>query len=1044
MKRIMNRFLLNVIAALVLSQGLAVAQSDLRLVGENGLEFSPLAGATAKVNGNTVEVSTKGVNSGIRFHTDLDVSEYSSLRFKLTNKRNSFILMAVQIQDTIYNANNNKQDKGAMSDRLLIFPNETREVVIPLPAKLPYPEIYNGFKGLRNTPYSIDEHYSYSVDLSSVKMIKINAFKHFDGAEYSITDLRFARGEKARLAPWMEWDKSRFFPFVDRYGQFKHKDWPGKTHSDEDLRKAREKEEEYLRAHTGAGDWSRYGGWKNGPRFEATGHFRVQKVDGKWWMIDPDGYLFWSHGVVRVTTSTGITPLDGRKEYFEDLPEKGTKMGHFYETYDALLKPYYTVRGIRETYDYSSANAYRKYGEDYKNVFADLAHRRLRSWGLNTIANSSDKDICLMDRTVYTDRIEISSPIIEGTGGSWWKFMDPFNDGFAESVRSQLVARKRQLDDPWCLGYFVDNEIKWGDTEYLASCTIMAPATQKAKIAMVDWLKGRYQDIQRLNGAWKTSFSSWDALLENRNRVPASAKKDLKEFNVKIIEAYFSTVRRVFKEVAPDVLYLGCRFSGSNADVLNIAAEYCDVLSYNIYRPDLYDFSLPDGIDKPVMIGEFHFGAMDRGMFHPGLIYTRNQNERADMYHRYVKSAMEHPNVIGTHWHQFSDQACTGRFDGENYQVGFTDICDSPYYETVDKVREAGYDMYAIRSGRKNADAPVYVDAATLGVYGKAGEVPGHPYSRLDPEKYGVKGSLATKCLQSTGVFVVFNTDSESLSLKWETSPLRVVGANTGANAQKGLDLYIKRDGRWVFAAVGTPDMAGDCVHHERKVISSMSEGNKECLLYLPLFDSVESLEIGVDPGSSITASPNPFAHKIVFLGSSITHGSAASRAGMSYVARYGRDNGLYCLNLGFSGQAKLQEYWARVAADIDADAFVFDQFSNPSAKVINESFDSFVDIIREAHPETPLIFLQTIRREKRNFNEEADAYEAAKQKAGEAKVGARMKTDKNIYFIPSDGFLGDDSLGTADGTHPTDVGFSRMLEKMSPKLNKILKKYIR
>ena len=137
MKRIMNRFLLNILAALVLSQGFAVAQSDLRLVGDNGLKFSPVAGATTKVNGNTVEISTNGANSGIRFHTDLDVSEYSSLRFKLTNKRNSFILMAVQIQDTIYNANNNKQDKGAMSDRLLIFPNETREVVIPLPAKLP-------------------------------------------------------------------------------------------------------------------------------------------------------------------------------------------------------------------------------------------------------------------------------------------------------------------------------------------------------------------------------------------------------------------------------------------------------------------------------------------------------------------------------------------------------------------------------------------------------------------------------------------------------------------------------------------------------------------------------------------------------------------------------------------------------------------------------------------------------------------------------------------------------------------------------------------
>ena len=323
----MNRFLLTILSsALVLSQGFAIAQSDLRLVGENGLKFNPIAGATTNVNGNTVEISTKGINSGIRFYTDLDVSEYASLKFTLTNRRNSCLLMAVQIQDTIYNANNNKQDKGAMSDRLLIFPNETREVVIPLPAELPYPEIYNGFKGLRNTPYSIDGHYSYSVDLSSVKMIKINAFKHVTGADYSITDLRFARGEKSKLAPWMTWDESRFFPFVDEYGQFKHKDWPGKTHCDEDLRKAREKEEEYLRVHTGADDWSRYGGWKKGPRFEATGHFRVQKVDGKWWMIDPEGYLFWSHGVVRVTTSSGITPLDG---IFRELAGEGNKDGAF-------------------------------------------------------------------------------------------------------------------------------------------------------------------------------------------------------------------------------------------------------------------------------------------------------------------------------------------------------------------------------------------------------------------------------------------------------------------------------------------------------------------------------------------------------------------------------------------------------------------------------------------------------------------------------------------------------------------------------------------
>ena len=203
---------------------------------------------------------------------------------------------------------------------------------------------------------------------------------------------------------------------------------------------------------------------KTVPDKRGTGHFRVAKIDGKWWMIDPEGYLFWSHGVVRVTTSSGITPLDGRNYYFEDLPAVDDELGQFYFTHDALLKPYYTARGIDSTYDYSSANAYRKYGSDYKALYADLAHRRLRSWGLNTIANSSDKAICMMDRTAYTDRIEIHSVPIEGTTG-WWPFMDPFDPSFAETMRMRLLAQKDQLDDPWCLGFFVDNEIKMGRHE---------------------------------------------------------------------------------------------------------------------------------------------------------------------------------------------------------------------------------------------------------------------------------------------------------------------------------------------------------------------------------------------------------------------------------------------------------------------------------------------------------------------------------------------------------------------------------------------------
>lgn len=335
-----------------------------------------------------------------------------------------------------------------------------------------------------------------------------------------------------------------------------------------------------------------------------------------------------------------------------------------------------------------------------------------------------------------------------------------------------------------------------------------------------------------------------------------------------------------------------------------------------------------------------------------------------------------------------------------------------------------------------------YVDARQLTVIGQPIPYPEQPFYRMNGTAYGLKGSIAAKAIQSTGMAVLFTTDSRTLRAKWRTSDRSVVGTNSGATSQKGLDLYIRKDGKWVFAGIGAPNMKGNCEHHTATLISSMDGEMKECLIYLPLFDKVDQLEIGVDKGCRIAPMENPFRHRIVFHGSSITHGAAASRAGMSYVARFGRDNGLYCMNLGFSGQCKLQKEFARYLAETEADAFVFDAFSNPGPQEIRERFDTFVDIIRAAHPTVPLIFLQTIRREGRNFSLKRDAYEAEKQQAAEEVVKARMKHDKNIYFIPSDGFLGDDSIATADGTHPTDVGFTRMLEGMTPPLKKILRKY--
>jgi len=224
----------------------------------------------------------------------------------------------------------------------------------------------------------------------------------------------------------------------------------------------------------------------------------------------------------------------------------------------------------------------------------------------------------------------------------------------------------------------------------------------KGKQELVKHYKAKYnEDITALNAVWGTSFASWEALLNNDTDLPKKAHKDLVEFNDKVIEKYFSTCREVFDEYAPGVLYLGCRFAGSNKKAITIGAKYSDAVSHNLYRFTIDDYVQPEGIDKPMIVGEFHFGTRDRGMFHHSLIEVKNHEERGKAYEAYVRSALEHPNIVGTHWHQFSDQATTGRFDGENFNVGFTDICDTPYYETINGIRKVGYDMYNIRSKAK-------------------------------------------------------------------------------------------------------------------------------------------------------------------------------------------------------------------------------------------------------------------------------------------------------------------------------------------------------
>lgn len=698
--------LIVILAVLLLS---SCAEKKVSLLSLEGTEVKDRTASMVENTDTYVSIkNTQKRNCIWEIHpTITDWTAYKALRWTVENKSEYPISLWVKVVQEGVGKTGSAIKEGVLFHKYMIEPQCIRTITMDMPAPAPHPEVMDEFRLMRNSPYGrATGFHSTEIDYSKVERIIFQDHRSIIGAEWVVSDVELIEGEK-KLNDVMKMTKDEFFPFIDKYGQFKYVDWPGKVKSDKDLQKAREAEERDLAAHTGPTNFTKYGGWADGPRFEATGHFRVQKVDGKWWMIDPEGYLFWSHGIVRVSHSNAVTPLEGenlenRCYYFEDLPDENSEFHKFYYTHDALLKPYYTARGIDSTYDFSSANLYRKYGEDYLSDFYDVCHRRLRSWGMNTIANSSDKEICLMDRTPYIDRFEVVSAPIHGTTG-WWPVMDPYDPSFIESLDRQLIERKQELEDPWCLGFFVDNEIKWGHSTNMAEVVLKCPAEQAAKKHFISELKKKYRTINALNKAWGTEIKSWNALEQNRKTIKTNDRnrEDFLTFNRALIHKYYSNIRGEFDRLAPGVLYMGCRFAGYTPDLVSIGAEYCDVISYNIYHFTLDQVELPEGVDKPIMIGEFHFGALDRGMFHCSQVEVETQEQRGEAYVRYVESGLRHPNIIGVHWHQFSDQATTARFCGENFQVGFTDVCDTPYQETVDAARDIGYRMYEFRNSAK-------------------------------------------------------------------------------------------------------------------------------------------------------------------------------------------------------------------------------------------------------------------------------------------------------------------------------------------------------
>jgi len=330
-------------------------------------------------------------------------------------------------------------------------------------------------------------------------------------------------------------------------------------------------------------------------------------------------------------------------------------------------------------------------------------------------------------------------------------------------------------------------------------------------------------------------------------------------------------------------------------------------------------------------------------------------------------------------------------------------------------------------------DTTVWYDCTSLVVLGKGWSDTQSFYDRLPAKAEGkVTRSVWALSHHSAGMCIPFTSDAASIKVRWSLLPKNGLSMpHMPATGVSGVDLYSKdASGRWAFVANGRPSGTTNTARFS-------PPASRRCLLYLPLYNGVTSVEIGVPKGSALTGA-NPAETKrrkpIVIYGTSITHGGCASRPGMAFPAIMGRRLDVPVINLGFSGSGKMEPAMAELLAELDPSVYVLDCLWNMSPKLVSTRVEPFVKALRAARPDTPILLA-----------EDCSVRNVCPTQKGRILRGIHKKLTteglSNLHFLSNLGMLGDDTEGTVDGCHPNDLGMMRQAQVFAKALSPLLGK---
>ncbi|TNB92868.1 beta-agarase [Pseudomonas jessenii] len=736
-----------------------------------------------------------------------DWSQSGMMSLRLQSAMNWAVTVYVQIQS------NNGQ---TLTSRVDLPAGPAQTLLVPLVATSP---LSQGMKAGPPMPMNVDGQRillaSSSGELDRSQVVSVSLWMDQPKAAQSLLLERFGVQDGDAVT------QAVYGNLVDAYGQSTRSKWPEKISNDEQLKSAAAKEQQQLKtwlAEREKSSLDKFGGWNKGPAFKASGFFRTEKRDGRWYLVTPEGHPFYSLGVNTVSPQVNQTYVAGREWMFESLPKADEPLAsHFGEGDNRGGNGADQGRGYGNGrwYDFYGANLQRVYGEpckpdsDTKAGIAEAAKAgaveetavkaaepvpksneakagvaaaaktdavattaekaadqpvaapckvtvdqqkwathtldRLQAWGFNTVGNWSADSLADAERVPYTLPLSIVGDYTSiSTGSDWWGGMpDPFDPRFAMATeRAVAIAARDHRDDPWLIGYYADNELAWagpGDdpqSRYaLAYGTLKMTTDVPAKRAFLKQLRDKYRNQAGLSKAWGIDLPAWE-LMEDPGFVPPmpnpehpEIENDFKYFQKVFADTYFKTISDSLKWHAPNQLLLGGRFATSTPEAVASCAQYCDVLSFNMYtlKPqDGYDFAALRALDKPVLITEFNFGSSDRGPFWGGVTQLAREEDRGPAYANFLKQALSEPSIVGVHWFQYLDQPVTGRLlDGENGHFGLVGITDLPYQGFVEAVRKSN--LQAVDQLGKEAEkaAAAAGHEAEGGRKGEAGKGPG-------------------------------------------------------------------------------------------------------------------------------------------------------------------------------------------------------------------------------------------------------------------------------------------------------------------------------